>query len=179
MSELPQNPEQEQTSIGQEVKEQFDQAREKATGGEKQSIIKAYQEAFDTKVLAALPPESRDKLVPKIQRLGVTISAAARTVGAKCGDLVSNAVHWPMVLADKDWPRDARYQQEVARADAWGTAAAKKTEIDLKKRQSYQDHFLAASLDIRHGSILGAVGSKIEKRIDAIVGTPATLKAQV
>ncbi|MFZ5534767.1 MAG: hypothetical protein ACOY3M_01280 [Patescibacteria group bacterium] len=128
----------------------------RATKGERKLILETYETKFDA-LLQKLPKEQQENIMVKIQKVLTTIRGVFSEYGARITDFARKVFLWPMIAADKDFPKDKYYQIELARAKAWGEFAKDTTKTATAERTAYRDHF--ASTVVSHAQVLGAGGA--------------------
>jgi hypothetical protein len=126
----------------------------RASRGDRSLILDTYKEKFE-QLVNTLPKEQQDTLTVQIQKVFVAISGTFAEYGARIGDFIRNVTVWPMIKANKDFPKDVYYQIGLARAQAWGEFAMRTTKTATKARMAYRDKFLPSAAT---GGFMGAVG---------------------
>lgn len=151
MSERPNPYEREQKkSLGDQIQAIFER---RATKGERNLILETYRTKLDT-LIQKLPAEERGNVAVKIQKVITTIRGVFVEYGARITDFIRKVFLWPMIRADKDFPKDKYYQIELARAKAWGEFAKDSSKTATAERTAYRDHFLSTA--VSHAQAVGA-----------------------
>lgn len=122
--------------------------------GNRTIILETYQKKFE-KMLETLPQENRNTLAVELSRLLVTIQGVVSEYGARVSDFVRKIVLWPMIKADKNFPKDKYYQLELARAQAWGDFSLRTTKTATAERMAYRNNFMPSALV---GAEIGTLG---------------------
>lgn len=137
-------------SLGDRVQAIFER---RATKGERNLILETYRTKLDT-LIQKLPAEERGNIAVNIQKVITTIRGAFAEYGARITDFTRKVFLWPMIRADKDFPKDKYYQIELARAKAWGEFAKDSSKTATAERNAYRDHFLSTA--VSHAQAVGA-----------------------
>lgn len=150
MQERKLSHEHEQRSLAYQISEIFER---RATAGDRKLILETYQTKLDT-LIQTLPKESQGDVATSIQRVITTIRGVFAEYGARITDFTRKVVLWPMIRADKNFPKDKYYQIELARAKAWGEFGKDSTKTATAERTAYRDHFFSTA--ISHAQAVGA-----------------------
>jgi len=150
MPERRPSNEQEHKDLANQIGEIFER---RATKGERNLILRTYQVKLD-RLIQSMPQEQQGDVAIKIQKVITTIRGVFAEYGARIADFTRKVFLWPMIRADKNFPKDKYYQIELARAKAWGEFAKDSTKTATAERTAYRDHFL--STVVSHAQAVGA-----------------------
>jgi len=147
----PEQPTSTEKPLDQKIAAIFDRSVKEY---EKGTVQKVYQEKFQ-ELVNFMPSEDRDRIMVKLQKLGVSIRGAFGEYGSRFFDFVRNAVSWPLIQADSTYPKDKYYQMAIARAKAWTGFAKDTTKTATAERNVLKNHFLPSAIT---GAEYGALG---------------------
>jgi len=155
---LPRRQEQTQTEdkLVKQIADVF--AREPRDQKEKY-IYRTYYENF-LKMIERLQEKDQKRLMVKLQKLGIKITGFFAEYGSRFADVVRNIALWPMVFADKNFPKDKNYQWALAHAKAWTEFAQNSQDTATAERYAYKEHWFSSLFTgTETGALLGAVVS--------------------
>jgi len=151
-------------TLASEVRGVFER---RALAGDRKLIYDTYQKKLDA-LIQTMPSEERNNVAIKVQEVVTQVRGFVSEYGARFFDFVRNIVLWPMIQADKDFPKDKYYQLSLASAKAWGEFGWDTTKTATAERKAYRDHFLASAVTKGElGALAGGAGGLL---IGAIEG---------